>query len=97
MSRMYLYCLSVYVNIGSKRKSTDTGLVAQYLSIYLHWYWYQGNQKKTKKKKKKKDHYGIVQTYFQHQHSFREKTISGSVIGEIEFDILSGMGVVGVL
>lgn len=54
MSRMYLYCLSVYVNIGSKRKSTDTGLVAQYLSIYLHWYWYQGNQKKTKKKKKRK-------------------------------------------
>lgn len=54
MSRMYLYCLSVYVNIGSKRKSTDTGLVAQYLSIYLHWYWYQGNQKKTKKKKKER-------------------------------------------
>jgi hypothetical protein len=82
------------VNIGSKRKSTDTGLVAQYLSIYLHWYWYQGNQKKLKKKKRSLwDRSNLFST----PTFFSGKDDIWFVIGEIEFDILSGMGVVGVL
>jgi len=84
----------MYVNIESKRrKSTDTGLVARYLSIYLHCYWYQGNLKE----QKKHDDYGIVQHYFQLQHSFREKTICGSVLRGFKFDILSELCVMGVL